>query len=354
MLRSLEVKNFRSFQHFSMNELGRVNLLVGTNNSGKTSLLEAIEILVSTGRLEVLWNSLTRRSEREYPENPSPNNGYLVADARHLFYGHSFGVNALLSISGRNDISVSKFSAELSQPETDMSVGDEAVLEGSNIDSQFHLKIRWGEDNSPAISIPINGQVPLRALRTRDEPLPLRFVTTSALDRYSVIADFENVVLTPEEDLVLEALQTIQPNIDRIAPISAERRAFRSERGGMMVRQSGQMERIPIGSMGDGIWRMLGIALSLVNARGGVLLIDEIDTGLHYSVMEKMWHLVQVTAKRLDVQVFATTHSRDCYQALAAIARPDIAENTDVSIQRIERGKNQAVFFTEQEIVIAA
>jgi AAA15 family ATPase/GTPase len=122
----------------------------------------------------------------------------------------------------------------------------------------------------------------------------------------------------------------------------------------MVVRLSDHKRRIPIGSMGDGIWRMLGIALSLVNARGGTLLIDEIDTGLHFSAMENMWRLVKETATRLDVQVFATTHSRDCYEALAAISRPDVFENSDISIQRIERGKQQATFFTEQEIVIAA
>jgi hypothetical protein len=64
-----------------------------------------------------------------------------------------------------------------------------------------------------------------------------------------------------------------------------------------------------------------------------------------------MWRLVSETAKRLDVQVFATTHSRDCYEALATIAVPD--QHT-VSLQRIERGRPDAVAFTEAEIREAA
>ena len=115
------------------------------------------------------------------------------------------------------------------------------------------------------------------------------------------------------------------------------------------VKLAGQ--RVPIGSLGDGIWRLLGIALALVRARGGVLLVDEIDTGLHYSVLESMWRLVNETARRLDVQVFATTHSRDCYESLAAIAQPT---GRDVTIQRIERGKPLAVAFSEAEILEAA
>lgn len=110
-------------------------------------------------------------------------------------------------------------------------------------------------------------------------------------------------------------------------------------------------QRVPIGSMGDGIWRLLGIALALVRAEGGILLVDEIDTGLHYSVLVDMWNLVFETAKRLDVQVFATTHSRDCYEALAAVAQKG---RHDISLQRIERGKPLAVAFTESEIREAA
>lgn len=67
-----------------------------------------------------------------------------------------------------------------------------------------------------------------------------------------------------------------------------------------------------------------------------------------------MWRLVYETAKRLNVQVFATTHSRDCYESLAAISRDTVAENSCVTIQRIESGSETAIAFTEQEIVAAA
>jgi predicted ATPase len=92
----------------------------------------------------------------------------------------------------------------------------------------------------------------------------------------------------------------------------------------------------------------------VVRAGGGVLLIDEIDTGLHYSVMGDMWRLVYDAAKRLDVQVFAATHSRDCTQSLAAIVEAGEAPRPEVTIQRIERGNPHAVAFTDDEIRIAA
>jgi hypothetical protein len=67
-----------------------------------------------------------------------------------------------------------------------------------------------------------------------------------------------------------------------------------------------------------------------------------------------MWHLVQSTAERLNVQVFATTHSRDCFESLASISHDDISEDSCVTIQRIEKNAKQAISFTEQEIVAAS
>jgi hypothetical protein len=106
--------------------------------------------------------------------------------------------------------------------------------------------------------------------------------------------------------------------------------------------------------MGDGIWRLLGLALALARTEGGILLVDEIDTGLHYGVMEDMWKLVNETARKHNIQVFATTHSRDCYESLAAVCRDTVSVNSEVTIQRVERGKAKSTAYSEQEIIAAA
>jgi AAA15 family ATPase/GTPase len=106
--------------------------------------------------------------------------------------------------------------------------------------------------------------------------------------------------------------------------------------------------------MGDGIWRILGLILALVNVKDGVLLVDEIDTGLHYSVMLDMWKIVCQVAKRLNVQVFATTHNSDCWKSLAAVANSENALENGITIQRIEKGKPASIIFDEQEMAIAA
>lgn len=72
---------------------------------------------------------------------------------------------------------------------------------------------------------------------------------------------------------------------------------------------------LPLGSYGNGMDRIFGIGLALVNAKYGMVLVDEADTSLHYSVLPDFWKLITETAHRFNVQVFATFHSRDCIQA---------------------------------------
>jgi AAA15 family ATPase/GTPase len=113
-------------------------------------------------------------------------------------------------------------------------------------------------------------------------------------------------------------------------------------------------QRVPIGSMGDGIWRLLGLALATVSAKDGFLFVDEIDTGLHFTTMSDMWKMIWETAKRLNIQVFATTHNSDCWQSLAYIAKQEDATEDGIRIHRIEKDKKKSIVFTEPQIVIAS
>ena len=374
MLRSLSIENFRAFPRFKMAGLGRINLCVGTNNCGKTSILEAISILVANGRADALFQVLSRRGEY-WTENTQSNNRRSEFDIRHLFHGHELVGSSSFKVRANNDIQSQYLTARIIERDTtDFHDGPKvqtSLFEDSganfgdltvfNDAKNLALELKW-EGTSPALRQLrvttrggiLNG-IALFAGEPIDFSLPTKFITTEALKRDEVVALFDAIVLTPEENSVIEALRTIEPLLERIAPISSDRRgSIDSGRGGLVVKLRGSTQRIPIGSMGDGIWRLLGIALSLVGARGGILLVDEIDTGLHYSVMADMWRMVRETAARLDVQVFATTHSRDCVEALAAISRAGVTSDSEVTIQRIERGIDTAVAFAERDIVIAA
>ncbi|HZI05774.1 MAG TPA: AAA family ATPase [Archangium sp.] len=250
MMTTLRIDNFRSFRKLIVEGLTRVSLLVGANNAGKTSVLEAAALVLGG-------------------KAPPFSNAVRVAAA--------------------------------------IRPADKAS------------KVRFMETASPPVS-------ELRLL-------------------------WDAVVLTPDEAKVTSALQIIEPDIERLAALSGTGLPMG---GGMFVRLRGSDERIPLGSMGEGIKRLLALSLNLVSSAGGYLLVDEIDTGLHHSVMTQMWRLVVEVARRLDVQVLATTHSLDCVRSLAALYEESPGVRELISLHRIERGAEASVPYSADEILAAS
>ena len=355
MLRSLKIENFRCFQNFELQQLGRLNLLVGENNSGKTSMLEAIHLLTSQSNLESLSEIMIRRGEYLFNDERSTEpvvRRIRELDISHLFYGHEIDVHSEFSILSKNSNSEEGITVSIEK------IGQLGLFEDIR---EFILIIEWLGQKGESLKLPLSpgdNSLPLDYIRRirrsmNTSGVKIQFVTSSSLTPEEMINLFNKVVLTAEEDLVMEALQVIEPKIKRIAPGDIKFREP-SSRIGFRVLLSDSEKPIPIGSMGDGIWRILGLTLALVNAKNGVLLIDEIDTGLHFSTMTDMWKLIWETAKRLNVQVFATTHSDDCWKSLADIANLDNPSEDGIMIHRIEKGKSHSVAFTERQIAIAA
>ncbi len=355
MLTTLKIENFRCFKTFELQQLGQLNLLVGTNNSGKTSILEAVQLLTSSSNLETLLEVMIGRGEYIWSDEPDsrydPTRG-VDLDIHHLFYGHKIDLGSRFSIFGNN---------HNDRKEIAVSVAETEQLNLFKELRELVLVIQWlGQEN---IKLPLSSKEGLQSdyLRLvhrdyKNSRLRTEFVTSSSLTTRKMMELFDKFVLTPEEDLITEALQTIEPRIERIALIGSARNYSRyaGSRSGFVVRLSNSDQRIPIGSMGDGIWRILGLILAIVNSRNGFLLVDEIDTGFHFSAMSDMWKLIWKTAKRLNVQVFATTHSSDCWTSLAAIASTETPSEEGITIQRIEKDKSRSIVFTEREVVIAA
>src|SRR5437868_6617271 len=119
------------------------------------------------------------------------------------------------------------------------------------------------------------------------------------------------------------------------------------------VKIAGIDEPLPLRSLGDGMQRMLGIALALVNTRDGMLLIDEIENGIHYSAQLDLWRLIFRLAHRLNVQVFATTHSWDCIEAFQKAAQENEKEEGVLIRLSSRKGEIGVTLFDEEELGIA-
>ena len=363
MISSICIQNFRGFKRFEMADLGRVNLLVGGNNSGKTSLLEALYLLTSKAEPRTLWDLLWHRGENAINRTPYPERHLPEVDASHLFSGHKSEIGSRFLLSAQNQT-----------PRRSL----EFIVEELTKEERDTIKLRTGEipkvglritgTPSPRISlIPLgsSGTISSESLdvshRLHRPPLQdsnVQYVTTDVMDGNHLVSMWNTIALTPDEELVLNALGSIDSKIERIATQTDSSMYWEAHsRAGFIIKHKDFENPIPIGSMGDGIWRLFSLAIAITQCRGGVLLVDEIDTGLHYSVMYDMWKLIISAAKMFDVQVFATTHSSDCIKSLADNASDNLdyfSGPGEVTLQRIEQDRWSATYYSSNEMHLAA
>jgi hypothetical protein len=340
MIRKLTVNGFRCFHLLRVEPLTRVNLFVGKNNAGKTSLLEAAEV-VTIGGVEGLVRSAVRRGERVLARSETVEGfeGHVI-DPSHLFFGHDLRLGNSFSIEATGE------PKRQIKCTVEQASDKEALIWTVHVQSHGTAKQREHQRLTISPSggvLPPPGRLP--------EPSPrVNFLHAESSDTDSLGRLWDALVLTPEEEEVTEALKMIEPRIERLAVLGEGRGASAK----ILLKLAGLEQRVPLGSLGGGLAHLLAMVLNLFSARGGFLLVDEIDTGLHYSVMVDMWRLIVESAKRLDVQVFATTHSLDCVRALARLRKKYPDAGAEVTVHRVEQDAPTTVVYDADEIVIAA
>jgi len=296
LLESFLIENYRVFKRLEIPRLGRVNLLVGRNNSGKSSVLEAVRLYASRGADETIQSILESHDELR----PEKVIGTAVAILQ-LFHGRG---------------------AQTSR--TRIRIGP---IEG---DADRTLTLFLGFESLPA-SLPV----------THAYVSPQGITSDAAAHLWDLIA------LTDLEQDVTSALRIIDPEIERISFIGESDR-----KRVPMAKLSSESRPVALRSLGDGVNRLLGIALSLASARGGVLLIDEVENGIHFSAQRQLWELIFRLARSLDTQVFATTHSWDCIEAFQQAAAADTNEEAALVRLDVHDDAISPTSFSERELAI--
>lgn len=358
MLSSLEIKTFRAFEKLRVDDLDRINLFVGRNNSGKTTILEAAEMMVSEDSAAAIVRCAMRRGEmlvRKEEDRPSRH-----VDISHLFHGHDCDESACFSIQGQEAGTNVALECEVVPSDSSPNIEKKLFSDAYPLEPRLSLLIKnSSKEESISLPLSISGGLSLDYVRRtnfRPSPKtrPVSFVRTETLDTFELHEFWDSIALTEEESNVIETLKILEPSIDRIAFLSQRPYRYYSSSGGIYVKLKRIDNRIPLGSLGDGIRHLLTMSLAVSRSRRGFVMIDEIDTGLHHSVMTDMWRVLIKTAQRLDVQVFATTHSLDCLRSIAWLysREPDLCHQ--VRLHRVESGRNKTVVYDPEEIQTAA
>jgi energy-coupling factor transporter ATP-binding protein EcfA2 len=288
MLRSLHIEKFKRFRALDIPQLKRVNLIAGRNNTGKTALLEAIMLLLDHSgkfnQLPTVFRNAANLGDQDQNfwkwlllnGDESARASISGKTERHSlpFAVQLFSFNS----TGRNWPQVSGFSSAQQVGSIGTMVADQTSVGGSLVRN------------------PLSGYR-VSALSPR------------LSDPQQDAANYDRVVLKKGAEPRLENL------LRKLEPRLLSVRSIKPHAASLIYVDLGLDEKMPAVHLGQGFNRLLAIYSEILASGSNVLLIDEIENGIHHEVLPEVWKGIRELAESENVQVFATTHSWECVVA---------------------------------------
>ena len=347
MYKSFSIENFRCFDNLTVEPLARVNLIAGPNNVGKTALLEALWMLSHPAAPREALRVSQWRDSADYGK------GRLFAD---LFLGYKTSSTIGLGANGFNRGSTTlnithQYRSEW--PIIDWSRVHETELEDetiSNFDLDNELVFKYRDQ--AGIEFSTKAWLDIDSPSGRLRPVLKDSRKTAAIANYPCVFQHSNSRYNARRLASLfgaAQLERYVPSIEKIIrplePRLEGMETITDSRGIPSIYvHIGRELPIPISILGDGTKRLLSIALSFLRLRDGILLVDELENGLHYSALVDVWKNLEWLSREFNVQVFATTHSYECIRA--ANDAFSEAESDDLHFHRLNRKRDEVIAVT--------
>jgi energy-coupling factor transporter ATP-binding protein EcfA2 len=343
----LEIEQFRGIRELKLEQLGDVNLLLGDNDSGKTSVLEAVRMFEAPDNINMIirnarerllisklyiWESYTLL---ECLCNLFP---FSQESKRLSLRAGIDGIDQTLAISGELFHILRPVSAEelrgylYSEKSKNVELIEREVLTfQGNIDYRGKtIPISIDEYYSrPSLTKPFQT---IKYMAPGDH---LTGRNNASIYRTSKKQELE----------IVKLLKLIDPDIEGFKLVENEMPGGRNQ-----VIEHKRFGNIPLYSYGDGMKKILALASYVLSAKGGVLLIDEIETSLQASHLKRVFAWLLRACRQFEVQLFVTTHSLEAVSALAGCAVED--RECDLVCYRLEAdgGKTFGNRFSEEEL----
>ncbi|OBQ24613.1 MAG: recombination protein F [Anabaena sp. WA113] len=360
-LENVTIHQFRGLRDLELKDLGRINLLVGLNNSGKTSVLEALSVYCHPLDIKV-WLSTANQREQDIGVYRIR----LLDAIKWLFTHNSASIvepdKPIILISSTGLFSVKKLIASyeemeqisLSEESNIRNISNEEEIENEDtprVKKGIKLKIEVFADDGYQLSL--FGEPPAcitdfllwederfyRLPGKREPSLKTSVVTPSShrseVGQFRLLSEatFQNFKAD-----VIQLLKQIDNNISDIEILLPPESI--SSRFNIYI-QHKKLGLAPVSTFGDGIRRLLHIALKLASVKGGILLIDELESTIHTEALQNSFQWLVKWCTEMDVQLFATTHSLEAVDALLEVTESD----SDLVLYRLEpkEGKTKVV-----------
>ena len=339
MYKTFRVRNFRGLRKLDIDSLERVNLIAGKNNVGKTALLEALwlhsgpnqpRLGLAVNELRGLQNYNVREAFRVLFHNFDPDAGIELSASGDWGQNDRILQMSLAEMDSSQIMLGSASSAELQRLGMTRKISNErVVLEYTDENDSTFESDGWTSEtrmDGSTKSVTIEERRSDVENRTRAILLPFPY----RLDPSEDAEIFSDILIARRHRKVESVMRRVEPRLKELSVIT------RASAPIIHAELEGQDRLLPMRLLGDGVTRLLSLALAMVGGTAGSLvLVDEIENGLHHSVMQSVWSGIAQFAREFDVQIFATTHSWECIHAAHKAFSED--ELYDFRLHRLDR-----------------
>ena len=353
MYNEFSVADFRGIKSIQLSGLGRINLISGRNDTGKTSVLEAL-FLHAAGPFAP-FNALGLRtsSRAELPLDLAASGGQVNPWASY-FAGFDVATPIRMSSVSSGLRYVLEIVGDSSEPGVAPVVSASASGSTNRVIGRLLLRETRGDEETKERKVVLRVQVDPEEVDTWKGRAPSLYARTTtvqvisdpppsddeltfaffASNRGADPALAEKYSRTRQHRSKLQLVDALQGLDDRIRDLEVLSTGGQSTLNAVLKNDL----LIPLNLLGGGPMTVANILLGIADSKpGSIILLDEVENGVHWSAMEHMWRAVYRAAHRFEVQVFATTHSREC---LVAAARALSQKKGDVRLFRLGHPDN--------------
>lgn len=325
--KNIEIKNFRGIDHLKIDDFSRVNVFLGQNGSGKTSVLETLLMLsgMSNPELPQAINAIRSRGT----------NGKFL-DVRYLFHNLVLLTPPEIS-SEQTDETKRHLTLRMpfafdEQTQATTPIGQiqrsDAMVQINQVEMDFEYSAGIVSNRHKSIlSFNQQGLPKERKLAEGYQEKLFASLIPASLSTANAISDLAELVKRKMKDIVVDRLLHFDDRITSVEVLS----------DGVFIGVEGVPELLPVSMHGDGMFRYLTIVAASANPMNNILLIDEIDNGLHYSAYKKLWEAIFALATSTNKQVFVTTHSKETLYKLNEMLEENPDYQKELRLYTIEK-----------------
>jgi len=329
-IKNIEIKNFKCFDNFKAEGFGRVNLIGGKNNVGKTAFMEACYLSQSkdtpTLYSKLLEIDTHRNIVNNLLENTSREKSLQELIMRNINLSIYIEQTVLNPIYQTNNEGKEIHVADDELPCGLVEIKKDNKKGTIDIYTKFSLCDFYQDWDYSSHSYSYSKLIDILNinLEKANYQFSLNFISPYSNSNQ----ELENIIGQSKLDNKYEHINQYLLEVFNVTSIDIIKNR-------PMLKSNGEYRELS--HFGQGIKTFINIIGSILLLENDILFIDEIENGIHYTNLDKLWEIILTISRDQKVQVFATTHSKECIESYARVAE----ELEDEEIGFIELGINK-------------